>query len=105
MQTSLIKVAAACALSMCMGLPTALASSVTQPDETAGAPAGEPLPQGLYFANTADWGCRTTATPNSCLGITIPVVTWSTPWTLLGARGAILFGDADNRDQCRQYII
>jgi len=71
---------------MCMDVPMALAGSVTQPGETAGAPAGEPLPQGLYLANTADWGCRTTATPNSCLGITIPVVTWSTPWTLLGAR-------------------
>jgi hypothetical protein len=86
MRTSLIKMAAACALLMGMDIPTGLAASVTQPGETAGAPAGEPLPQGLYLANTADWGCRTTATPNSCLGITIPVVTWSTPWTLLGAR-------------------
>jgi hypothetical protein len=44
-----------------------------------------PLSPGLYFANTADWGCRDTS-PASCLGITIPVVTWSTPWTVLGAR-------------------
>ncbi len=86
MRTSLIKMAAACALLMGMDIPTGLAASVTQPGETAGAPAGEPLPQGLYLTNTADWGCRTTATPNSCLGITIPVVTWSTPWTFLGAR-------------------
>jgi hypothetical protein len=34
-----------------------------------------PLPP-IYFANTADWGCRSST----------PVVTWSTPWTLLGAR-------------------
>jgi hypothetical protein len=86
MQTSSIKVGAACALSMCMGIPTALAGSVTQPGETVGIPTGAPLPEGLYFANTADWGCRTTATPNTCFGITIPIVTWSTPWTLLGSR-------------------
>jgi hypothetical protein len=83
MATSL---AAAGALLMGLDIPTVLAASVTQPGETVGAPAGEPLPQGLYFANTADWGCRITASPNSCLGITIPVVTWSTPWTLLGAK-------------------
>jgi hypothetical protein len=85
MQSRLMKAAAAGALSMWMGISAALASSVTQPGETAGAPAGAPLPQGLYFANTADWGCRST-NPTSCLGITIPVVTWSTPWTFLGAR-------------------
>ena len=85
MQLSWIKVAAAGALSMCVDIPMAHASSVTQPGETVGLPAGEPLPEGLYVANTADWGCRNTS-PVSCLGITIPVVTWSTPWTILGAR-------------------
>src|SRR6202008_85899 len=77
---------AACgALSMCLGISTALAGSVTQPGETVGIAAGAPLSPGLYFTNTADWGCRNT-TPASCLGITIPIVTWSTPWTVLGAR-------------------
>jgi hypothetical protein len=74
------------ALSMCIGLSTVtVAGSVTQPGETVGVPAGAPLPEGLYFANTADWGCRNT-NPTSCLGITIPIVAWSTPWTFLGAR-------------------
>jgi len=85
MQRRLISVLTASALSTCIGAPTALAASVTQPGETVGAPAGAPLPEGLYFANTADWGCRN-STPTSCLGITIPVVTWSTPWTFLGGR-------------------
>src|ERR1700757_5429099 len=76
-------VAAAGALLMCIGIGTAVAGSVTQPGETVGIAAGAPLPQGLYFANTADWGCRNTD-PSSCLGITIPIVTWSTPWTFLG---------------------
>ena len=78
-------VAAAGALSMYLDMGPAVAGSVTQPGETVGIAAGAPLPQGLYFANTADWDCRNT-NPTSCLGITIPVVIWSTPWTFLGAR-------------------
>jgi hypothetical protein len=85
MQGRSMRAVAAGTLSICMGTSPSFAGSVTQPGETAGAPAGAPLPQGLYFANTADWGCRNT-TPTSCFGITIPVVTWSTPWTFLGAR-------------------
>jgi hypothetical protein len=74
MRLGWIKVAAAGALSIFLDIPLAHASSVTQPGETVGLLAGESLPQGLYVANTADWGCRNTS-PVSCLGITIPVVT------------------------------
>jgi Putative MetA-pathway of phenol degradation len=84
-QSRLVRLLAAGTLTMCMSVSGAIAASVTQPGETVGAPAGTPLPEGLYFANTADWGCRS-STPTSCLGITIPIVTWSTPWTFLGAR-------------------
>ena len=85
MRSKLMSVATAGVLSMCMSISTALAGSVTQPGETVGIPTGAPLPQGLYFTDTVDWGCRTT-NPTTCLGITIPIVTWSTPWTFLGAR-------------------
>jgi hypothetical protein len=85
MENGLAAVAAAGALSICMGVSTAFAGSVTQPGELIGFSSGAPLAPGLYLANTADWGCRSTS-PASCLGITIPVVTWSTPWTFLGAR-------------------
>jgi hypothetical protein len=46
---------AAAASALLMGVPTAFAGSVTQPGETVGVPAGAPLPEGVYFANTADW--------------------------------------------------
>jgi hypothetical protein len=62
MNRTLTKLAAAGALSLCAAVP-ALAGSVTQPGETVGLkhkPAGT--------------------------GLTIPVVAWSTPWTILGAR-------------------
>jgi Putative MetA-pathway of phenol degradation len=85
MQSRLTDITTAGTLSIFVGVSTAFAGSVTQPGETVGIAAGAPLSPGLYFANTADWGCRNT-TPASCLGITIPIVTWSTPWTFLGAR-------------------
>ena len=85
MQSRLTAIATTGTLLIPIGISTAPAGSVTQPGETVGIAAGAPLSPGLYFANTADWGCRNTS-PASCLGITIPIVTWSTPWTILGAR-------------------
>jgi hypothetical protein len=72
---------------VCLCLTTsALAGSVTQPGETVGVAAGAPLPPGFYFVNTGDWGCRNTSPNDTCVGVDIPVVAWSTPWQLLGAR-------------------
>src|SRR4029077_13569456 len=85
MSGKLTTLAAAGLLSLCATAP-ALAGSVTQPGETVGVAAGAPLPPGLYHVNTADWGCRNTHPSNTCVGVTIPVVAWSTPVTLLGAR-------------------
>ena len=64
----------------------ALAGSVTQPGETVGVAAGAPLPQGIYVVDTTDWGCRNTNPEGTCIGVTIPVYAWSTPWTILGGR-------------------
>jgi hypothetical protein len=73
MQVRLTAIATAGALLISVEISAALAGSVTQPGERVGIAAGTPLSPGLYFANTADWGCRNT-TPASCLGITIPIV-------------------------------
>jgi hypothetical protein len=85
MNNTLTKLAAAAMLSCCI-TTSALAGSVTQPGETVGVAAGAPLPPGFYFVNTADWGCRDTQPESTCVGVTIPVLAWATPWTLLGAR-------------------
>jgi outer membrane putative beta-barrel porin/alpha-amylase len=89
MTRKLMALTAACMLSLATMGSSALAGSVTQPGETVGVAAGAPLPQGLYFVNTADWGCRNT-NPDACLFVDIPVFAWSTPWTLFGARLHIL---------------
>lgn len=79
----------ASALALCAAASPALAGSVTQPGETVGLAAGAPLPQGLYFVNTGDWGVRST-NPNTALGVDIPVLAWSTPWTFFGGRFVLL---------------
>jgi hypothetical protein len=76
---------AAFALSLSATVSGALAGSVTQPGETVGLAAGAPLPEGVYFVNTMDWGCRN-SDPSVCAGVAIPVLAWSTPWTFLNAR-------------------
>lgn len=60
----------------------ALAGSVTQPGETVGLAAGTPLPPGVYVVDTTDYG----SIGKETLGVTIPVVAWSTPAKLLGGR-------------------
>jgi hypothetical protein len=84
MNSKLMKLTAAGALSFCI-TTSALAGSVTQPGETVGLASGAPLPQGLYFVNTGDWGRRSDPADTS-VGVDIPVLAWSTPWTILGGR-------------------
>src|SRR3954467_11291644 len=78
-----MKLAAAGVLSCCIAT-AAFAGSVTQPGETVGLASGAPLPEGLYFVNTGDWGNRSGV--DTSLGVDIPVLAWSTPWTILGGR-------------------
>jgi hypothetical protein len=80
------KLAAACTLWLGVSASGAWAGSVTQPGETVGIAAGAPLPEGLYFVNTADWGCRNTKPETTCVGVDIPVIAWATPWHFLNAR-------------------
>ena len=84
MSNILKKLATAAVLSLCTAA-SAFAGSVTQPGETVGLAVGAPLPQGLYFVNTGDWGRRSDPADVS-VGVDIPVLAWSTPWTILGGR-------------------
>jgi hypothetical protein len=84
MTTNLIRLATAILLSLCASSAAAVAGSVTQPGETVGAQAGAPPPPGFYFINTFDWGHRTGVDVD--VAVTIPVLAWSTPWTIFGGR-------------------
>jgi hypothetical protein len=91
MKSNLTKLAAAGALTL-SATAGAMAGSVTQPGETAGLGLGAPLPPGFYFVDTTNWGVREVSTPGAGspskvgVGVTIPVIAWSTPWKVFGAR-------------------
>jgi hypothetical protein len=86
----LIKLAATCAVVICATATTAWAGSVMQPGETVGLAVGAPLPEGLYFVDTADWGVRSTSPARTALGVNIPLLAWATPWTIFGGRVELL---------------
>jgi hypothetical protein len=85
MKNTVTKLAAAGALAL-TATASAFAGSVTQPGETIGIAAGAPLPPGFYFVDTTDWGVRDTPAGKVAVGVTIPLLAWSTPWKVLGAR-------------------
>jgi len=85
MKINLTKWAAAGVLTLTA--TAAFAGSVTQPGETVGVAAGAPLPPGFYFVDTTSWGTRDqSGGPSVGTGVTIPVIAWSTPWKIFGAR-------------------
>jgi hypothetical protein len=88
MKSNLTKLAAAGVVTL-SATGWAMAGSVTQPGETAGLGLGAPLPPGFYFVDTTDWGVRDTDAAHGskvAVGVTIPVIAWSTPWKVFGAR-------------------
>jgi hypothetical protein len=76
---------AAAAMAALVAVP-AHAGSVTQPGETIGFAPGAPLPPGVYLADTSDYG----QVGKTSIGVTIPVLVWSTPVMFLGARVQLL---------------
>lgn len=88
--TTFARMAGAGALSLVALAPAAHAGSVTQPGETVGIAAGAPLPEGVYFVNTADWGCRNTPPNSVCSGVDIPVLAWAMPVFVFGGRLQLL---------------
>ncbi|MDI4664271.1 transporter [Xanthobacter autotrophicus] len=85
-----MKATAVGTLMLLAGAGMAHAGSVTQPGETVGLATGAPLPEGLYFVNTADWGCRNTSPDTTCVGVDIPVLAWASPVFLFGGRLQLL---------------
>jgi hypothetical protein len=63
---------------------SALAGSTTVPGEVIGY-TWAPLPQGLYFATTEEYGNQRGAYHSDELA-SVPVLVWSTPWTLFNGR-------------------
>jgi hypothetical protein len=86
---------------------SAMAGSVSQPGETSGVDLATPLPEGVYFVNTLSYGGRPQSDAfgggTKYEGVNIPVIAWSTPWTIFGGRVQALFAapelDVGNNSQ------
>ncbi|HTZ71610.1 MAG TPA: transporter [Acetobacteraceae bacterium] len=61
------------------------AGSIQEPGETAGVALGPPLPPGAYFVNFLNYGVHD-SDPRLATTVDIPILLWSTPWTLLNGR-------------------
>jgi hypothetical protein len=76
------------AFALCAG---ASAGSLEPPGWTAGLALGGALPQGAYFIdNTSIGGWRGIDDTKSSLVISVPLLAWSTPWTIAGGRVEVL---------------
>ncbi|KMO30782.1 transporter [Methylobacterium aquaticum] len=79
--------AGAAALSLSVSATAAFAQTTTVPGEQVGLAIGAPLPEGVYGINTFTYrspdGPDLTSTDTA---VNIPVLVWSTPWKVLGAR-------------------
>ena len=51
-----------------------------------------PLPEGLYLGNNTTQECRNTSPQTTCYLVDTPILVWSTPWTIFGARVQPAFG-------------
>jgi hypothetical protein len=91
-QNQMMRIAfAAFALACASGAATA---GGMQPGETQGQAYAIPLPQGVYIWSTLSYGTRPIGggiDENSLFNI--PVIAWSTPWTLAGGRFEVAFTD------------
>ena len=91
MNQKLTKWAVAGVLSVGTAAP-ALGASVTRPGDTIGLAVGVPLPEGLYLGNNTTQECRNTSPQTTCYLVDTPILVWSTPWTIFGARVQPAFG-------------
>ncbi|ACL57177.1 transporter [Methylobacterium nodulans] len=77
--------AGAAALSLGFTATGAFAQTTTVPGEQVGLAVGAPLPEGVYAIDTFTYQ-RADQPGAADLGVNIPVLVWSTPWKVLGAR-------------------
>jgi hypothetical protein len=79
------KWAAAAVLSIGAAAP-ALGGSVTRPGDTIGLAVGVPLPEGFHLGNTTTEQCTATSPQRTCFLVDVPIIIWTTQWTIFGAR-------------------
>ena len=83
MKNKLLAAAGAATLALTMSA-TASFAGYMQPGETMGVSLISPLPEGVFFADLEDYGGQGNTPVH--IGVNIPVLIWSTPWTFANSR-------------------
>ena len=65
------------------------AQILAQPGETMGVALGAPLPEGVFFVDLESYGKRDNQANR--LGVNIPIVAWSTPFSFYDTRLEVLY--------------
>jgi hypothetical protein len=86
----ILKLAGAGVFALAATTSAAFAGITKQPGETAGLASGAPLPEGVYFVDTLSWGVQSLPGEDRKLLVNVPVIAWSTPWTLFGGNVQII---------------
>jgi hypothetical protein len=63
-----------------------IAGPTTPPGERAGLDLASPLPEGIYFVNIGSIGSWRSVKGDTGFDYNVPILAWSTPWTILGGR-------------------
>ncbi len=83
MKNKVLALASASVLALALSA-TASHAGYMQAGETMGVSLDSPLPEGVFFADLEDYGGQS-GTPVK-VGVNIPVLLWSTPWTFNNTR-------------------
>ena len=89
MRTKLLATFGAAALAVTGMAGAAQAQILAQPGETMGVALGKPLPEGVFFVDLESYGKRDNQTNR--LGVNIPIVAWSTPFSFYDTRLEVLY--------------
>ena len=83
MNTKILTIAGALGVALTMSASVAHAGYM-QPGETMGVSLDSPLPEGIFFADLENYG-KSDGSPTR-LGVNIPVILWSTPFSFYNTR-------------------
>ena len=104
-----IATCAAAVLSFSVLSGDATAQIIGQPGETMGLALGAPLPEGVFVNELESYGKRDGS--GAGLGVNVPIIAWSTPFTFYGTRLEVLYaapfvhidGTGSNLDRVNFY--
>jgi hypothetical protein len=89
MNKKYIATVGAVVVSFAVSVATSHAAVISQPGESMGVALGAPLPEGVFAVDLESYGKADGAANR--IGVNIPLIAWSTPWSFMGSRLEVLY--------------